>query len=137
MQSSHPLISIIIPVYNGEKYLRPCLDSMLQQTYTNWELILVDDGSTDNSPSICDEYAKLSRISVIHRKNGGQAIARNEGLSIAKGEFVSFVDCDDWFEKDMYESMIKTVLSYEAQIVVCGYYEEYQTRKKEVRNDGS
>lgn len=136
MHNNRPLISIIIPVYNGEKYLRSCLDSILQQTFQNWEMIIINDGSTDNSPAICDEYSKDSRITVIHRKNGGQAIARNEGLSIAKGEFVSFVDCDDWFEQNMYESMLSTIQSHKAEILICGYIEEYQTRKKEIRNDG-
>jgi glycosyltransferase involved in cell wall biosynthesis len=76
-----PLISIIIPVYNGEKYLRQCLNSVLSQTYENWELLLIDDGSTDPSSYICDEYASDSRIIVIHRQNGGQATARNEGIA--------------------------------------------------------
>ena len=90
------LISIIIPVYNGEKYLRPCIDSILHQTYQHWELLLIDDGSPDSSGAICDEYTNDPRISVVHKENGGQASARNQGVAMAKGEYISFVDCDDW-----------------------------------------
>ncbi len=131
------LISIIIPVYNGEKYLKRCLDSILSQTYENWELLLIDDGSTDLSSSICDDYTSDARISVIHRQNGGQATARNEGIVQSKGEYVSFVDCDDWLEPDMYESMIRICQLHKVEIVACGYIEEYKTRRKEVQNDGS
>ena len=92
-----PLISIIVPVYNVEDYIRPCLDSILAQTYTNFEAILVDDGSKDGSGSVCDEYAeKDSRFIVVHKENGGVSSARNKGLEIAKGEYIAFVDSDDW-----------------------------------------
>ena len=91
-----PLISIIIPVYNAEKYLRQCLDSVLAQTYTNWECLLVDDGSKDSSGTICDEYAsKDSRFKVFHKENGGVSSARNVGIDNMTGEFVSFIDADD------------------------------------------
>lgn len=133
----NPLISIIIPVYNGEKYLRPCLDSIIQQTYVNWEMILVDDGSTDGSGTICDEYAQKANISVFHKKNEGQAKARNIGIEMAKGDYISFVDCDDWLEPDMYEKMMGVLTSQNAEIVISGYIEEYANRKKEVHNDGT
>lgn len=130
------LISIIIPVYNGEKYLRPCIDSILQQTYKHWELLLIDDGSKDTSGAICDEYASDPRISVVHKENGGQASARNQGVAMAKGEYISFVDCDDWIEADMYESMLQTMQEQQAEIIICGYLEEYMNRQKRVRADG-
>lgn len=99
-----PFISIIIPVYNTEKYLRRCIDSVISQTYKDWELILVDDGSTDESGKICDEYAeKDERIIVFHKTNGGVSSARNVGLDNANGEWVSFVDADDWIEADYVE----------------------------------
>ena len=131
-----PLISIIIPVYNGEKYLRPCIDSILHQTYQHWELLLIDDGSPDSSGAICDEYASDPRISVVHKENGGQASARNQGVAMAKGEYISFVDCDDWLETDMYERMVQTMHSQQAEIIICGYIEEYKSRQKKVHADG-
>ena len=91
-----PLISVIVPVYNTEKYLVECLDSIIGQTYENLEIVLIDDGSTDGSGKICDEYAKKdSRIVVLHKKNGGQSSARNAAIKVAKGEFINFVDSDD------------------------------------------
>lgn len=131
-----PLISIIIPVYNGEKYLRPCIDSILHQTYQHWELLLIDDGSPDSSGAICDEYASDPRISVVHKENGGQASARNQGVAMAKGEYISFVDCDDWLETNMYESMLQTMQAQQAEIIICGYIEEYKSRQKKVHADG-
>ena len=114
------LISVIIPVYNVEEYIRTCLDSISSQTYSNLEIILVDDGSTDKSPGICDEYQERdSRFRVIHKKNGGQSSARNEALDIAKGEYVSFVDSDDWLESDMYEVLINVINETGANIVAC------------------
>ena len=92
----NPLISVIIPVYNVENFLHDCLNSILKQTYTNLEIILVDDGSTDKSGEICDEFAKNdSRIKVLHQKNSGQAVARNNALNIASGEYIAFADSDD------------------------------------------
>lgn len=97
-------ISIIIPVYKVEKYLRRCLDSIIQQTFAAWECILIDDGSPDNSGKICDEYAeKDTRFKVIHQENGGVSVARNTGLNMAEGDWISFIDPDDWIEPDMYE----------------------------------
>ncbi len=115
------LISIIVPVYKVEKYLSKCLDSIISQTYKNLEIILVDDGSPDSSGKICDEYAiKDQRIQVIHKENGGVATARNCALDIAKGEYIGFVDSDDWIEPDMYEFLINNIKKYNADISMCG-----------------
>ena len=101
-------ISVIVPVYNVENYLRRCVDSIINQTYKNLEIILVDDGSPDNCPVICDEYAqKDSRIKVIHKENGGLSSARNCGMDMATGEYIGFVDGDDWIESDMYKFLIE------------------------------
>lgn len=102
------LISVIVPVYNVEKYLRQCIDSILSQTYTNFELILVDDGSKDQSGEICNEYAeKDSRIRLFHKENGGVSSARNLGLDNAHGEYICFVDSDDWVDNTYIEDMLK------------------------------
>ena len=93
----NPKVSVIVPVYNVEKYLERCIDSIRQQDYAEMEIILVDDGSTDNSPAICDKYASIDkRIVVIHKENGGLSSARNKGLEIATSIFVTFIDSDDW-----------------------------------------
>lgn len=134
---NHYLVSIIVPVYNGGKYLRPCIESVLQQTYPVWELILVDDGSTDGSSSICDDYAQDSRVTVIHKKNEGQAIARNEGLKRAHGEFVSFIDCDDWVEPTMCQTAIEKLKQQDVDALICGYFKEYTNSRKEINNDGA
>lgn len=98
---NHPLISIIVPVYNTEKYLHRCVDSILAQTYTDFELLLIDDGSSDNSGHICDEYAlKDIRVRVYHQDNGGVSCARNLGLDNAKGDWITFIDSDDWIENE-------------------------------------
>lgn len=114
-------ISVIIPVYKVEKYLSKCLDSVINQTYKNLEIILVDDGSPDKSGEICDEYASRDeRIKVIHKENGGVARARNTGLDIASGDYIGFVDSDDWIEQDMYELLMKNATQYDADISMCG-----------------
>lgn len=103
---NNPAISIIIPVYNAEKYLRRCIESVLTQSFTDFELILVNDGSKDKSPQICDEYASQdTRVRVIHKANGGVSAARNDGLDIAKGEYVTFIDSDDWVEREYLQSL--------------------------------
>ena len=118
-----PKISIIVPVYKVELYLRKCLDSIVNQTYHNLEIILVDDGSPDGCGAICDEYAeKDSRIIVIHQKNAGVSAARNAGLDIATGEYIGFVDSDDWIELDMYAYLMELALTFDAHISQCGYY---------------
>lgn len=117
-------VSIIVPVYNLEKYLPKCIDSILNQTFTNFELILVNDGSTDLSGEICEKYAKEdSRIKVLHKKNGGVASARNVGLEIAKGNYIGFVDNDDFINKYMFEKLYENAVHYSADIVVCDYLE--------------
>lgn len=104
------LISVIVPVYNCEKYLKECIDSIVGQTYRNLEIILVDDGSVDSSGIICDEYAQRdNRIKVIHKKNGGQQDARSAGIAISSGSFIGFVDSDDWIDPDMYEYLYKNI----------------------------
>lgn len=123
---SDPKISVIVPVYKVEPYLRKCLDSIVNQTYRNLEIILVDDGSPDNCGAICDEYAaRDGRIQVIHQANGGVSAARNSGLAEATGDWVGWVDSDDWIEPDMYEYMLKNVLEQNADIAVCGRIEWY------------
>ncbi len=116
-----PLISVIVPVYNVEKYLEKCIDSILAQTYKNLEIILVDDGSTDNSGKICDEYEKKdARIKVVHKENEGQAVARNYALEICKGEYIAFVDSDDFIEADMFEIMMNAIIRGEHDVAICG-----------------
>lgn len=113
--SDNPLISVIIPVYNVEKYLRRCIDSVLAQTYPNIEIILVNDGSTDNSQLICDEYkARYKTIKVFQKQNGGLSSTRNYGLKEAKGEFVGFIDSDDWIAPDMYSYLYSLIKDNEA-----------------------
>ena len=120
----NPKISIIVPVYKVEKYLHECINSILEQTFKEFELILIDDGSPDNSGKICDEYAqKDKRIKVIHKKNGGPSSARNMGIKISKGEYIGFVDSDDTIEIDMYEKMYNIGVKRNAEIVVSGYVE--------------
>lgn len=115
-----PKISIIVPVYCAESYLERCVESILSQTEKNLELILVDDGSIDNTGKMCDDFArKDARVVVIHQENSGVSIARNKGLAIARGEYIGFVDSDDWIEKNMYERLLKTVKKTDAEIVVC------------------
>jgi len=115
------LISIIIPVYNVEEYLQRCLDSIIAQTYSNVEIILVNDGSKDGSGMICNEYEKKNdRIKVVHKENGGSSSARNAGLDVASGEWVGFVDSDDYIEKDMFEKLLNTAKNYDTPIVACG-----------------
>lgn len=117
-------LSIIVPVYNVEKYLCKCVDSILNQTFQDFELILVDDGSPDNSGRICDEYAKKdSRIIVIHQKNGGLCSARNSGIKCASGNFIAFVDSDDYVAPNMYETLINVSKETGADMVKCGYCE--------------
>lgn len=121
-----PLISIITPVYNVEQYLRQCLDSIIMQDFQSWELILVDDGSTDNSGTICDEYAlKDMRIRVLHKENTGQADSRNVALQLAKADLIGFVDSDDWIEKDMYDVLYRILIENQADIAICGYFLDY------------
>ena len=120
------LISVIVPVYNVEKYLRQCLNSVVGQTYKNLEIIVVDDGSTDGSGTICDEYTKDKRIKVFHTENKGLSAARNLGLDHATGDWIGFVDSDDWIEPDMYEVLLNKAIETGADVVECGFYREYK-----------
>ncbi len=121
------LISIIVPIYKVEKYLEECIQSMISQTYKNLEIILVDDGSPDNCGKICDEYARQdSRIKVIHKENAGVARARNSGLDIARGDFISFIDSDDYVAEDAYEKLFKVMLASHADCVVGGCVKIYE-----------
>lgn len=115
-----PLISVIVPVYNVEGYLWRCVNSLLQQTYSNLEIILVDDGSTDNCPSLCDEFAKQDkRIKVIHKANGGLSDARNAGMKVMSGDYVSFIDSDDWVNIHFYEVLTDVMKKEDCDIVQC------------------
>lgn len=123
MSQEKALISIIIPVYKVEKYLEKCIQSLINQTYENLQIILVDDGSPDNCGKICDEYAKKDhRIEVIHKSNGGLSDARNKGLEIAKGEYIGFIDSDDYIESDMYEVLYNLLKQYNADVSICNFY---------------
>lgn len=115
----NPLVSIIVPVYKVEKYIDRCVASLTEQTYPNLEIILVDDGSPDNCPAMCDEWAKKdARIKVLHQKNGGASAARNAGLDICKGEYLTFVDSDDYIEKDLVEVCLDKCLKDGAEVVI-------------------
>lgn len=121
-----PKISIIVPVYKVEPYLRKCVDSVLAQTFTDFELILVDDGSPDNCPSICDEYAKIdNRVVVIHQNNGGLSAARNAGIdwsfANSDSEWITFIDSDDWVHPSYLESLIHAATTHNVEISVCGF----------------
>lgn len=123
-------LSIIVPIYNVEPYLRRCIDSILAQTYRDFEIILVDDGSPDGCPAICDEYArKDSRVVVIHKENGGLSDARNAGLDIARGEYIGFVDSDDLIHPQMYEVLIHFLETCSADIAQCEWYCVYEERQ--------
>lgn len=120
------MISVIVPVYNVEPYLRKCLDSIVAQTYTDLEILVIDDGSTDRCGEICDSYAERDpRIRVFHTENRGLSAARNLGLDNARGEYIGFVDSDDWIEPDMYEYLAQVVEQKRADVVECGEFLEY------------
>lgn len=123
-------ISIIVPVYNAEKYLDKCIESIINQTYSNLEIILIDDGSSDGSPKKCVDWSKKDkRIKVVHKENGGVASARNIGVQTATGKFIGFVDSDDTLEKDYYERMYNNLKKYNADISMCSYNDEYKNGK--------
>lgn len=113
-------ISVVVPVYNMEKYLNRCINSILNQTYENIEIILVNDGSVDKSSQICDEYSiKFSNVKVIHKENGGISTARNAGIKVATGDFIGFVDSDDWISSDMYEVLYSNLIKTKSDISMC------------------
>lgn len=127
------MISVIIPVYNVERYLQECIESVINQTYRNLEIILIDDESPDQCGKICDNYAeKDRRIKVIHKKNGGAASARNEGLKIAKGEYLSFVDSDDYLAVDAYEKALEALKRNCADMVQFGFSSVFKTYSDDV-----
>lgn len=134
MEGNDPTISVIIPVYNAEKYLRLCLDSLISQTYKDFEIILINDGSTDNSSNLCDEYSGIdNRIRVIHKKNGGVSSARQVGIDSARGTYTIYVDSDDWVEPNMLEELYNTAVSSKADMVICDYYMESLNEIKLIR----
>ncbi len=122
MDNVKPLVSIIVPVYNAEKTLRRCVDSIIAQTLKNIEIILVNDGSTDGSPDLLQKYARHKNVKIIDKPNGGLSSARNLGLDNAFGEFVGFVDSDDWIQPDMYEELYQSALQNDSDIVLSGHY---------------
>ena len=132
MEPNKPLISVVVPVYNMERYLERCVDSILAQDYANLELILVDDGSTDKSLSICHRYRQTDpRVKVLHQENGGQGSARNAGIDIAQGEYLGFVDSDDTVMPDMYSYLLRLCQDNSAQIAVAGmFYDKAAVQKK-------
>lgn len=130
------LISVIVPVYNVEPYLRQCLDSIGSQTYSNIEILIVDDGSTDHCGEICDEYAeKDSRIIVIHQENAGLSAARNTALDIARGEYIMFVDSDDWVEPTFCEKALEMAIEHQVELVCFGFKKIFQKEYKEIRTN--
>lgn len=127
MKNNNKLISIIVPVYNMEKYIDKCINSIINQTYKNIEIIIVDDGSTDKSNKMIDKYKKIDkRIKVYHKKNGGLSDARNYGLEKATGEYIGFVDSDDYIENNMYEILYNNLIKYKADISVVNYNLVYE-----------
>lgn len=126
----NPLITIVIPVYNVKDYLHKCVNSVINQTYTNLEIILVNDGSPDSCGQICDEYGKVdSRIKVIHKSNGGLSDARNAGINIANGRYISFIDSDDYVDPDYIEFLYNQVFKYKTSIAICSHRVLYDTGK--------
>ena len=124
------LISVIVTVYNIREYLPKAVDSILSSTYQNLEVLLIDDGSTDGSERICDEYAKKDgRVRVVHQRNGGAYSARNTGLLEAKGDYLTFVDGDDWIEPQMYETLLAAMMEQDADLAVCRYRKIYENRR--------
>jgi len=133
-----PFLSIIVPVYNKVNYIDACIVSILEQTYSDFELILVDDGSTDGSGNKCDHYGKIDhRVTVLHQLNMGVSAARNNGLAVCKGKFIGFVDSDDYLEKDMYELLINNAINSGSDISICGIMRIYGNQVKNNRNDMS
>ena len=132
-KNKSPLVSVVVPIYNTEKYLRNCLDSIIAQTNQNLEILLVDDGSTDSSGKICDDYAsnakKDKRIKVIHQKNTGLSSARNTGINHSSGEYLTFVDSDDYIATQMIEKMLQAINESHAEIAVCSFMETYPNDK--------
>lgn len=131
------LLSVIVPVYKVEPYLHRCVDSIRNQTYKHLQIILVDDGSPDRSGEICDEYAEMdARIIAVHQKNGGASAARNKGLQYAEGDYVAFVDSDDWIAPTMYETLVRMIERYDLDMARCGITEINRKGEERVLNWG-
>ena len=131
-----PLISVIVPIYNVESYLNRCVESIVNQTYQNLEIILVDDGSPDNCPQICDDWArKDKRIKVIHKENGGLSDARNAGMKIATGEYISFIDSDDYIALDFFDTLLLVMEKENSDIVECSVGKFYEDGRFEEYSD--
>ena len=130
------LISVIVPVYKVEKCIHKCIESIINQTYDNLEIILIDDGSPDNCPKICDEYAlRDNRIKVIHQENKGLSSARNKGIELAKGEYIGFVDSDDYIETSMFQDLYNAIVENNVDISICNFYViNDKTKEKNVKN---
>ena len=127
-------ISVIVPIYRIEKYLPECIDSLLDQSFLNFELILVDDGSPDNCPKICDDYSKKdTRIKVIHKENGGLLSARKAGLKAAKGKYIAYVDGDDWVDKFYLDTMFKLAVANDSDLVVTGHFREFDGKIETIK----
>lgn len=119
-------ISVIVPVYNGEQYLKECIDSIRNQTYPNLQIIIVNDGSTDGTGIICEQYAKIDkRIQIVNKENAGLVAARKTGVEYASGRYIGFVDADDWIDKDMYESLLIVMEKYQCDLVTSGTYRQF------------
>lgn len=132
MKEKNDVISVIVPIYKVEEFLDECIQSIVDQTYQNLQIILVDDGSPDRCGEMCEDWArKDKRIEVIHKKNGGLSDARNVGLAEATGEFITFVDSDDWIEPQMYEIMVTTLIAEDADLVACGIVDSYPEKEVE------
>lgn len=129
-----PEVSVIVPIYKIEQYLPKCIESILDQSFKNFELVLVDDGSPDNCPKICDDYAKNDdRVKVVHKENGGLLSARKAGLEAAKGEFIAFVDGDDWVDKFYLETLFKLAKANDADLVVTGQFREFDGKIETIK----
>lgn len=136
--SNEPLVSVIVPIYKVEKYLDKCIETIVNQTYKNLEIILVDDGSPDNCPKMCDKWAeKDNRIVVIHKKNDGVCSARNMGLDKSKGEWISFVDADDYIEPTYIEDMQKKAIETDSKYICCGYNKVYTNNQESINNNNT
>ena len=134
MKSSEVIISVIVPVYNAEKYLKRCVDSILSQSFSDFELLLIDDGSSDLSGLFCDEYAIADkRVSAFHTDNNGVSGARQYGLNIAKGKYIQFIDSDDWIEQDCFEKLFLIAEDKNANIVISDFYVNSKNNVKIVR----
>lgn len=137
MKEKEPLVSVIVPVYNVESYLKRCIESILNQTYDNFEIILVDDGSTDKSVNICDDYHKNPFIKVIHKKNGGLSSARNCGLDHNNGDYITFIDADDFVAPNYLETLVSLIINHNAEISIVGMTTTKNSKIKPLTNSSS